>query len=824
MKGELTADLKIGGMHCATCAISVEESLKAVPHVTGAEVNLGTETARVRFDSGKVGLSDLETAVKSAGYEVVYHEAVLRIGGMTCATCVETIGAALRDLSGVVSAEINLGTEQAVVTYNPSLTDVDAMGAAIEEAGYQFIGLAEDLSLQREDEVRNRDLTEKFRRFMVGFAVSVPLMALMYIPTPVPMHELSLVMLLISTLPFIYIAAPIFRAAYQALSHRVLNMDVMYAMGTGVSFGVSVLATFGILFPHEFQFYDTALMLASFLMLGRYLEARAKGKTSEAIRRLMDLAPATAMVVTDGVEHEVPVGDVVVGDVVVVRPGGRVPVDGAVLSGESHVDESMVTGEPIPVMRRAGDRIIGGTISTDGTFTFRAERVGKEMMLAQIIHMVSEAQASKPPAARVADRAVAYFIPAVLVFATSAALIWYFLLGSGLLFALTTFIAVIVVACPCALGLATPTAVTVGIGRGADLGILIRSGESLEEASRLTMVAFDKTGTLTRGEPSVTDTIGYGIDNKTLLGIAAAIEQHATHPIATAIMAYTDLQGARIGKATSFRSVSGKGATGEFLGEKVLIGNHLFVEEHGVPIGTDAAATISRLESEARTVVLVAAGGTLIGLIAVADAERPTTAAAVSEFRTMGLSVAMITGDNQRTADAIGKAAGIGRVLAGVLPADKAGEVRRLQEAGEVVAFVGDGINDAPALAQANVGIAIGGGTDVARESGDIILVRDDLLDAAAGVQLARKVMQRIRENIFWAFAYNGALIPVSAGILFPFTGFIFRPEFAALAMAASSVTVVSLSLLLKRYTPPALRHRNVNTPDAISRQTSQSV
>jgi len=552
------------------------------------------------------------------------------------------------------------------------------------------------------------------------------------------------------------------------------------------------------------MFYDTAIMLASFLILGRYLEARAKGRTSEAIRKLVGLRPRTALVLRDGNETEIAIEDVAAGDLVIVKPGEKIPVDGEVVDGESYVDESMITGEPIPVLKSKGSKVVGGTLNTNSIFTFRTEKVGKDTVLSQIITLVEEAQATKPPVERIADVAVSYFIPIVLTIAISAFLLWYLVLDSTLLFALTALISVLVVACPCALGLATPTAVTVGVGRGAELGILLRNGEALEVADRITTVVFDKTGTLTRGKPEVTDLIPFGIDERTLLSLAGSVEKNATHPLAEAVVRKAEELHVPLESSPEFTTFAGKGVIARVLGEEVLVGNRVIFAERNIVIPPELDQQIIRLEETGRTVVLVAVAGNNAGIIAIADTVKKTTPEAIQELKDMGLSVAMITGDNKRTAEAVGGQVGISRVIAEVLPEDKEREVKSLQAAGSVVAFVGDGINDAPALARADVGIAIGSGTDVAIESGDIVLIKDDLLDVAAAIQLSRKVMGRIKQNIFWAFAYNALLIPLAAGILYPFTGYTFSPVLAALAMAASSVTVVSLSLLLKSYIPPA--------------------
>ncbi|MBT0733861.1 copper-translocating P-type ATPase [Methanoculleus bourgensis] len=803
------AELKISGMHCASCALNIERALRGRDDVYEARVNLAAGTAVVEYDPAKASIADLERTVSEAGFEVVRSEVTVRIGGMVCASCAQVIEISLADLDGVYEARVNLAAETAQIVYNPALVTASDIRAAIEDAGYQYLGLVEEISEDAEARMREEDLQDKFRRFTVGFAVSIPLFLIMLFRVPemvaLPV-SINLIMLLITAPVFLYVSAPIFRAAAAALRNRALTMDVMYAMGIGVAYGASILGTFEVVLTPAFNFYDTAVMLAAFLTLGRYLEARAKGRTSEAIRKLIGLRPKTATLIREGREVEVPIEDVVVGDILLIRPGEKVPVDGTVVGGESSVDESMITGEAIPADKREGDEVVGGTLNVNGVLRVRAGRIGKDMVLSQIIRLVRDAQGSKPPVERIADVAVSYFIPVVLTIATAAFLIWYVVLGAPLLFALTVLISVLVIACPCALGLATPTAVTVGIGRGAELGVLIRNGEALEISESLTAVVFDKTGTLTRGRPDVTDIVAFGVPEDRLLGVAAAVEKNSEHPLAAAVVRRAESAGVAVPASERFTSFGGRGVSAVVEGEEVLIGNQPFLEENRITIPEEAKNRIAALQDEGKTAVLVAGGGTLRGILAVADTLKATTKAAIADLKQMGLAVTMITGDNERTAHAIAREVGIDDVHAGVLPQDKAREVRTLQERGEVVAFVGDGINDAPALAQADVGIAIGSGTDVAIESGDIVLIRDDLTDAVAAIELSRKVMSRIKQNLFWAFAYNAALIPLAAGILYPFYGITFQPELAALAMALSSVTVVSLSLLLKTYIPPTKR------------------
>jgi P-type Cu+ transporter len=730
--------------------------------------------------------------------------AEIKVAGMTCVMCARTIEQALGNIPGVSAAHVNLSAEKAYVTYDPAVAGPAEMRRAIEEAGYQYLGTEGELGQEEEERLREQELIEKRRRFVVGFVVGIPLMVVMYLPLDFHHSALSYLLLVISTPVFLYVSGPIFKAAWRALGNRSLNMDVMYAMGIGVSFAASVLGTFRFILSREFMFYDSAVMLAAFLSLGRYLEAKAKGRTGQAIKRLIGLAPRSATVVTEEGERQIAAEDVQVGDIIMVRPGEKIPADGAVVAGESYVDESMITGEPMPGLKKTGDAVVGGTLNQNGVLRFRALKVGKDTVLAQIVRLVEEAQGSKPPVQRLADVVVSYFIPVVLGIAMLAFIVWYAVLGSTLLFALTALISVLVIACPCALGLATPTAVTVGLGRGAELGILIKSGESLEMSPKITTVALDKTGTLTKGRPEVTDIIPIGAREADLLRLAATLEHNTTHPLAEAILRRADAAGVETAETGSFEAIAGKGVTGTIDGHAVLAGNRLLLRDRGARLPDGAEEAIVSLEIQGKTTVLVALDNVTIGIIAIADTLKENARDAVARFREMGLRVVMVTGDNARTARAIADQAGIEEVTSEVLPQDKAEAVKKLQGSGQRVAFVGDGINDAPALAQADVGIAIGSGTDVAVESADIVLMRDNLMDAAAGIQLARKVMTRIKQNLFWAFAYNFALIPAASGVLYPLLHVTLKPQWAGLAMAMSSVTVVTLSLSLKRYRPPA--------------------
>jgi len=562
------------------------------------------------------------------------------------------------------------------------------------------------------------------------------------------------------------------------------------------------LATFGIILSREFMFYDTALLLATFLTLGRFLEVRAKRRTAASIEKIMALQPAVATVVRDDKEVELPVAEVIVGDLIVIKPGGRIPVDGIVESGASYVDEALLTGESIPAFKTKNSKVITGTINQDGAFVFRAEKVGRETVLAQIIRMVEQAQGSKPPVQCIADKAVSYFIPTVLMVAIISFIVWYFIVGSTFLFTLTTLIAILVIACPCALGLATPTAVTVGIGRGAELGVLIKDGAVLETAGKLTTVIFDKTGTLTAGKPAVVGVKSYISDERQMLQYAASLESKSQHPLAKAISKYAAEQSIIPVEVEDFKNVGGKGIVGRIKGASLIVGNRALLLDNKVTIPDDVLRDIEQFEQAGNTVIIVAINHQVAGLICIADPVRESAAAVIKALKKQGFEVGLLTGDNSRTAAAVARSLAIDLVRANILPQDKAKEIQNLQIDGQVVAFVGDGINDAPALARADIGIAMGRGTDIAIESGDVVLMHEDLSGVITAIDLSRKVLRRIKQNLFWAFAYNTALIPVAAGILYPLLGIVFRPELGGLAMALSSVTVISLSLMLKRYKP----------------------
>ena len=713
------------------------------------------------------------------------EKVVVHIGGMHCAMCVNTLTEALSGVDGVLSVSINLATEKALIEYEPEKVDIQKIRAVIEETGYQFLGT-------EEQEVRAGDTWNLLYRVIAGFGVGLALM-LLIMTKPFSGFLFNLLIFIVATPAFLYLAYPIFRAALSALRHRTLNMDVMYAMGTGTSYIASVFATLGIL-GEEYMFYDAAVLLAAFLMLGRYLEQRAKSRASQSIKALLRLQPKKAVVLRNGKETMLSVEEIVPGDTVIVRAGERVPVDGTVLDGWSYVDEAMLTGEPDAVLKKPGMQVFSGTINKQRIMKIRAEKVGKDTVLARIIKLVEEAQTSKPGIQRIADRMVQYFIPVVFITAVCSFGIWYFVMKENFLFSLSVFISVIVVACPCALGLATPAAVTVGVGRGAELGIFIKNSETLEACERITAVVFDKTGTLTSGTPEVLSMHTYSNDENTVLSAIYALERRSTHPLAVAIAGYAGKRNVREMPLSDYEEVEGKGVRGIAGGLHVIVGSADFLREHGVDV------SMASQETQGQSMVYASINGKLACVFAIGDRVREDAASAVKALKAEGLKVIMLTGDNERSARKIAAILGIEHVVADVRADEKADVVKKLVQKGEVVCFVGDGINDAPAIALAHIGIAMGQGTDVAIETGDIVLMKNRIKDVHTAIKLGKKVMQRIRQNIFWAFAYNLVLIPVAAGALYPFLGITMRPEFAALAMALSSLSVLLLSLSLKRF------------------------
>lgn len=811
-----SASFPVTGMTCATCAGTIADSLSELEGVLQADVNLATERASVTFDPEKVDVAKMRKAVEDAGYGVILNELTLSIGGMSCASCVNTVEEAVGELDGVLSASVNLVTEKLTVRYDPQRIRIAQIKKAVVDAGYEVI---EALTLDLEKEMREKETLRQKRLLLLSLVLAIPTMVIMLIMdfTDLWHHFLmewgNLIMFALAT-PVQFIAGyQFYIGAYKALRNRTANMDTLIAVGTSAAYFYSVAVIFAPgLVTLDHVYFDSSAMIIALILFGKYLEAKAKGSTSEAIKRLMGLQAKTARVLREGQEVEMVVDDLDVGDVMIVRPGEKIPTDGVVVDGRSSVDESIITGESLPVSKKEGSDVIGATINGSGLLRVRATKVGKDTALAQIVKLVEDAQVAKAPIQRLADRVAAVFVPAVITIALVAFFVWYFLGVSAFAseepaftFSLTIFITVLVIACPCALGLATPTAIMVGTGKGAENGILIKGGDSLEIAGTVTTVVFDKTGTLTEGRPEVVEVLSFDASCPNMLSLVASAEVGSEHPLGEAIVRRARADGLELFDVEGFEGLAGKGVKASVKGRNIVVGNRGLLEEMGVPLGEREKDVVS-LEEQGMTAVLIIIDGKLCGTIGIADVLKPTSAEAVAALKEMGIEVVMITGDNRRTAEAIAKKLGIEKVLAEVLPGDKAKEVSRLQSEGRKVAMVGDGINDAPALAQADVGMAIGSGTDVAVEAGDIVLIKDDPRDAVAAIQLSRQTMRKIRQNLFWAFGYNTAGIPVAAGVLYPLLGILLSPIIAAGAMAFSSVSVVSNAALLKRYTPEIKR------------------
>ncbi len=817
-----SATFGVTGMTCASCAGIVEGAITELPGVKEAAVNLATEKARVVYDPALVDPEKIQGAVREAGYDLAIDQVTIGIKGMVCASCVSVIEESLMALEGVFSANVNLATEKATVRYNPEQVSIEALKAAIVDAGYEVI---EAETLDTEMAEREKEQRRQLTLLVFSLALSVPIMVLMigfdYFGWAGALGIIGYegYLLFVMATPVQFVAGyQFYVGTYYALRNRRANMDTLIAMGSSAAYFYSVVVVFlpSIIPLHQHTYFDTSAMIISLILFGKYLEAKAKGRTSQAIRKLIGLQARTARVLRDGKEVEVPVELLKVDDVFIVRPGEKVATDGTVEDGSSAVDESMITGESIPVDKSSGSPVVGGSINKNGALRVRATRVGKDTALAQIIKLVEDAQSSKAPIQRYADRVSAWFVPAVIGIATVSFLVWYLfaygtLVGGddSFVFSLIIFISVLVISCPCALGLATPTAIMVGSGKGAENGILFKSAEALETTGKVQLVVMDKTGTITKGEPEVTDIVAVRGTGPEVLRIAAAAERGSEHPLAEAIVKRAERDGIALPGVESFEAVPGQGVRAAVDGEMVLIGNRKLMVENEVDISL-ADRDLNRLEEEGRTAMLVASGSKLQGVIGVADVIKETSKEAVAELRKMGIEVIMLTGDNPRTAKVIASQVGIDRYIAEVLPENKAKEIARLQAEGRKVAMIGDGVNDAPALAQADVGIAIGSGTDVAMETGDIVLIRSDLIDAVAAIQLSRRTMTKIRQNLFWALGYNSAGIPIAAGVLYPFFQVLLNPIVAAAAMAMSSVSVVSNAALLKRYTPEIKRKERI--------------
>lgn len=848
------ATLKIGGMTCASCAQTIEKTLSKLDGVLSAVVNFAAEKATVEYDPTRIDRKSLEKAVFDVGYRVIKEEVVLSISGMSCASCAQNIEHALSKLEGVSNASVNFALGRATVQYDASVLGVGNLNKTIKDLGYEATERVEETAEDRERRMREKEIKSQRKNLIIAVSLTIPVVLLSFRATFTGFFEeiglgfipvytllgneyLLYTMFVLTTIVMVGPGRQFFTGTYRGLKHGTTDMNLLIATGTGAAYLVSVAATFLNLGPgYGDVYYDTSGLLISFIVLGRYLEANAKGRTSESIRKLMGLRAKTAKVIRDGEEREIPVEDVLVGDIVMVRPGEKIPVDGIVKEGHSTIDESMITGESIPVDKMVGDEVIGATINKTGMFKFEAIKVGRDTALAQIIKLIEDAQTSKAPIQRIADYVAGHFIVAVHVLALAAFFFWFFIGypmfvpgsmfegASPFLFSLLITITTLVIACPCAVGLATPTAIMVGTGKGAENGILIKGGEALENTHKLDTVVFDKTGTLTKGEPSLTDVVlagsslgnphSSGLGEKTssremltfmerterdVLKFAAIAEKGSEHPLGKAVVTEAKDRSIWIDDADSFNAVPGHGVEAEYDGRQILVGTRKLMLDNNIDIRL-LEEGMSTLENDGKTAMLIAIDKKAVGIIAVADTLTEYAKEAVEELHKLGIEVLMITGDNERTAKAIAKQVGIDNVLAEVLPGDKANEIKKLQSEGRKVAMVGDGINDAPALTQSDIGVAIGSGTDVAMESGKIVLIKNDVRDVVSAIKLSKRTMRKIKENLFWAFAYNSAGLPIGAGLLFSSFGFLVSPALAAALMAMSSVSVTTNSLLFKRY------------------------
>lgn len=812
----------IEGMTCASCAQTVEKAAQKLKGVKTANVNLATEKMNIQFDSSALTEADIQKAVADAGYTAISNtvKKTFNIEGMTCASCAQTIEKATQKLRGVNLSSVNLATEKLVVEYDPGMVNLTDIIKAVMDSGYEaHEEVATADTVDQDKEKKQKEIKSLWNRFLISALFTAPLLYIAMghlVNAPLPDFinpmmnpEAFAIVQLVLTLPVVVVNSKIYRNGFKALSKGHPNMDSLISLGTSAAFLYGVFATV-MIFRGEVAYanelyYETAAVILALIVLGKYLETLTKGKTSEAIKKLMGLAPKTALVVRNGKESEISIDEVVVGDIIVVRPGGKMPVDGVVIEGLTSVDESMLTGESIPVEKSVGDAIIGASINKNGTIRYKATKVGKDTALSQIIKLVEDAQGSKAPIAKMADIISGYFVPIVIAIAILSAIAWYFAGQTGV-FALTIAISVLVIACPCALGLATPTAIMIGTGKGAEHGVLFKSGTALETTHKLNTIVFDKTGTITEGKPKVTDIItAEGISETELLTLSASAEKGSEHPLGEAIVNSAEEQGLAFLKTETFNAIPGHGIEVTINGQHLLLGNKKLMDEWHIGLGNLASAS-DALASQGKTPMYIAKDGKIAGIIAVADTVKESSLRAIKKLHKMGIEVAMITGDNKRTAEAIAKQVGIDRVLSEVLPEDKANEVKKLQDEGKKVGMVGDGINDAPALAQADVGIAIGSGTDVAIESADVVLMRSDLMDVPTAVELSKSTIRNIKENLFWAFAYNILGIPFAMGVVYAFGGPLLSPVIAAAAMSFSSISVLLNALRLKGFQPSVMK------------------
>jgi Cu+-exporting ATPase len=813
LPGLVHAELPISGLDCVSCVRTIERALHDADGVNKATVNLATSTAHITYDPARISLKTIQSAIRKVGYEVGNLETRIRIPGLRCASCVTLIQDALRATPGVLDASVNVTSQEAHVRYQPGVTSLADLRGVIESTGYKIEEprAARTAGEDPERAAREAEYRNLRNRFVFATVLSALVLVLSYggiLPGIKGIPEgLNWILQFGLTTPVLaWSGSRFFLGAWSSFRHRTADMNTLIALGTGAAFLYSAAATFlPNLLPEGLRtvYYDTTAVIVALILLGQTLEARAKGRTNDAIRKLMGLQVKNARVIRNGLEQDIPVEEVLVGDVVVVRPGEKIPVDGVVLEGHSSVDESMISGESMPVSKDPEDQAIGATLNKTGSFKFRATKVGKDTALSQIIQLVQQAQGTKAPIQRLADLISSFFVPAVILIAIWSFAIWLaFGPSPQFIHALVSAVTVLIIACPCALGLATPTSIMVGTGKGAENGILIRSASALETAHKLNAIVLDKTGTITKGRPELTDVVDLNSQEEAdLLRLAAGLEQASEHPLAQAIVDGAKERNLDLPKASEFEAVPGQGAKAKVEGRTVAIGNLKMMQAIGAEV-KDLEARAQALAEEGKTPIYVAIDGTAAGILAVADTVKEDSREALARLIDLGLEVVMITGDNRRTAEAIARQVGILRVLAEVLPEDKARNVQMLQREGKTVAMVGDGINDAPALAQADVGIAIGTGTDVAMEASDITLIRGSLQGVALAIELSRATMRNIKQNLFGSFIYNSLGVPIAAGVLYPFFGILLSPILASAAMALSSVTVVGNALRLRGFKP----------------------
>lgn len=814
--------MKITGMTCASCAKAVERAVKKIDDNIEANVNIATEKLSVSYDESKVTSQDIQRAIEKAGYgvleEINLNQTIIPISGMTCASCAKAVERSVGKLDGVQTVDVNFATEKASISYIPEKVKLSEIKEAIKKAGYEPRD-AENKNAVDEDKIRKeKEVKSLWIKFIVSAVFAVPLFYIAmgqmikepFGPLPLPqiinpdINPLNFGLIqLFLTIPIVIAGYKFYTIGTKAILSKSPNMDSLIAIGTGAALSYSLYSLYltfnGDMMAIHNMYFESAGVIITLVLLGKFLESVAKGKTSEAIKKLMGLSPKTAIIIKDNKEIEIPIEEVEVGDVIVVKPGSKIPVDGIVVEGHTSVDESMLTGESIPVEKSVGSHVVGASINKNGTIKFKAEKVGSDTAISQIIKLVEDAQGSKAPIAKLADVISGYFVPIVFAIAVIVSIAW-FISGKDIEFALSIFIAVLVIACPCALGLATPTAIMVGTGKGAENGILIKGGEALESTHKINTIVFDKTGTITEGKPVVTDIITDGDINKDeLLKIAASAEKGSEHPLGEAIVKEGEKKNLGLYNIDKFVAIPGHGIEVEIESKGILLGNKKLMQDRKIAL-RKLEEISDKLAAEGKTPMYIAINNKIAGIIAVADIVKESSAKAIMKLHDMGIEVAMITGDNKKTADAIARQVGIDKVLAEVLPQDKSSEVKKIQSEGRFVAMVGDGINDAPALAQADIGMAIGSGTDVAMESADIVLMKSDLMDVPTAIKLSRSTMRNIKENLFWAFAYNVIGIPIAAGVLYLFGGPLLNPVIAALAMAFSSTSVLLNALRLKRF------------------------